>query len=242
MKKRILSFAILLVEIAAMAQPYSGSRRFDGAHRDVVEGYLTGGSNVVTGGFISEAVTYTRHLTDRWSVGAGEQIQFFKQVYSADVTGTYRLPAGKTNLYFDGRLLFNRYNHWRVNEPILHLSALWETSYVDLRLGGSYIHYWMVGVDTGNTDASYTEPIAVTVGLGVNIRPRSNPWNLGFFIRNYDHFYYENWNINWGFRFHATLTPEMKLFGEFNVRPAGSMSQLATRYETALKLGLRYVL
>ena len=34
----------------------------------------------------------------------------------------------------------------------------------------------------------------------------------------------------------------MKIFGEFNIRPAGSMSQLATRYETSLKLGLRYAL
>ena len=240
MKKLFVTLCILLAGAAAGAQPYSGLRQYDGEHKSVVEGYLTGGSNVVTGGFISEAVTYTHHLTDRWSLSAGEQLQFFKQVYSVDVMGTYRLPAGRSNFYFDGRFLFNRYDRWKVNEPILHLSALWETSYVDLRLGGSYIHYRMVGVDTEYTDAGYTEPIAVTVGLGVNIRPRSNPWNLGLFIRNYDHFYYENWNINWGIRFHATLAEAMMLFGEFNVRPAGSMSQLATRYETSLKMGLRY--
>ena len=33
----------------------------------------------------------------------------------------------------------------------------------------------------------------------------------------------------------------MKLFSELNVRPAGSISQLATRYETSLKVGLKYV-
>ena len=33
----------------------------------------------------------------------------------------------------------------------------------------------------------------------------------------------------------------MKLFGEFNIRPAGSMSQLATRYETSGKLGIKYI-
>ena len=43
-------------------------------------------------------------------------------------------------------------------------------------------------------------------------------------------------------RFHATLNPSMKLYSEFNVRPAGSLSQLATRYETSLKVGLHYVL
>ena len=242
MRKLLLSVLSILAGIGAWAQPYSGSRQYDGEHKTVIDGYLTGGSNVVTGWFISEAGTYTRHLTDRWSVSAGEQIQLFKQVYSVDVMGTYRLPAGKSNFYFDGRLLFNRYARWNVNEPIVHLSALWESPYVDIRVGGSYVHYWMSGVDTKYTDASYTEPIAVTVGLGVNIRPRSNPWNLGLFIRNYDHFYYENWNINWGVRFHATLTQDMKLVGEFNIRPAGSMSQLATRYETSLKIGVRYAL
>ena len=242
MRKYLLSVSILLAGLVAEGQPYSGLRQYDGVHKNVIDGYLTGGSNGVTGGFISEAGTYTRHLTDRWSISAGEQIQFFKQVYSVDVMGTYRLPAGKSNLYFDGRLLFNRYDRWKVNEPIVHLSMLWESPYVDIRIGGSYIHYWMDGVDTEYTDASYTEPVAVTVGLGVNIRPRTNPWNLGLFIRNYDHFYYENWNINWGVRFYAPLVRDLKLVGEFNVRPAGSMSQLATRYETSLKLGVRYVL
>ena len=34
---------------------------------------------------------------------------------------------------------------------------------------------------------------------------------------------------------------DMQLFGEFNVRPAGSMSQLASKYETSGKLGIKYV-
>jgi hypothetical protein len=32
----------------------------------------------------------------------------------------------------------------------------------------------------------------------------------------------------------------MRLFGEFNLRPAGSLSQLANKYETSLKVGLKY--
>ena len=178
-------------------------------------------------------------------MSAGEQVQFFKQLYSVDVAGSYRLPLGKTNLYFDGRFLFNRYDRWNVNEPIVNLSAYWETNYMDLRLGESLVSYHKMGVQNKyleHTDASYTEPLVMTFGLGVNIRPRSNPWNLGLFFRNYDQFYYENWNINWGVRFHATLNAQMKLFGEFDVRPSGSMSQLATRYETSLKIGLHYVL
>ena len=159
--------------------------------------------------------------------------------------GTYRLPLGRTSLYFDGRFLFSRYNRWKVNEPVVNLSAYWETNYVDLRLGWSLVSYHKLGVKEEYRDyttAGYTEPLVMTFGLGVNIRPRSNPWNLGLFFRNLDQFYYENWNINWGVRFHATLNPAMVLYSEFNVRPAGSISQLATRYETSLKLGLHYML
>ena len=209
-----------LVAVSALAQPYSGSRKFDGVHKHEFTGYLMGGYNVVTGTFVGESGTYTRHLTPRWSVSAGQQAQFFKRLYSLDLTGTYRLPVGRANLYLDGRLLFNRYDRWKMNEPIAHLSVFWETSFIDFRVGASYIHYVMIGVDSHTTDAHYSEPIAVTAGFGFNIRPRSNPWNLGLFIRNYDHFYYENWNINWGVRFHAALPLDMTLFGEFNVRPA----------------------
>jgi len=238
-----LSLALLSVT-AASAQTYSGERKYDGIHKNEVSGYLMGGYNVVTDAFFGEAGTYTRHLTERWSLSGGEQVQFLKQLYSADVCGTYRIPIRKTNLYVDGRFVYNRYQRWRVNEILCNLSFLLETSYFDLRLGESYVRYHMNDVREKYgffTDAGYTEPLVMTFGVGVNIRPRSNPWNIGIFLRNYDHFYYENWNINWGIRFHASLTPEMKLFGEFNVRPAGNMSQVATRHETSLKLGLRHV-
>ena len=243
MKRLIVFLLALSAPLFASAQPYSGSRQFDGTHRNVLEGSLMGGHNSIVGYFGGESFIYTRYLGNRWSISGGEQVQFFKQLYSVNVTGSYRLPLGKaSNLYFDGQFLFNRYDRWNVNEPIFHVSAYWESPYVDLRVGASWIHYVKIGVDKRYTDAAYTEPIAIPVGFGVNIRRRDNPWNLGFFIRNYDQFYYENWNINWGVRSHATLTDSMVLFGEFNVRPAGSLSQLATRYETSLKIGLRYVL
>ena len=243
--KRLIIFYFLALSatFTAAAQPYSGSLQFDGVHRTVLQGTLMGGDNIISGFFMGEGFTYTRYFGNRWSVTAGEQLQFHKQLYSGAVSGSYRLPLGRSNnMYFDGRFLFNRYDRWSVNETIYHISAYWESPYVDIRLGGSIIHYVMIGIDSDVTDAAYTEPPAIAVGFGVNIRPRTNPWNLGLFIRNYDEYYYENWNINWGIRFYAPIIPAMRLFGEFNVRPAGSMSQLATRYEGSLKLGLRYVL
>ena len=248
--KHTSAFFLLLVLLlsagaGASAQTYSGERKFDGVHRNEISGNLMWGFNVVTGTVIGEAATYTRHLTDRWSISAGEQVQFIKWLYSVDLMGTYRLPLRHSNLYFDGRVVNNLYTQWDMQELLINASAFWESSHFDLRLGMSYIHYYKYKIKEDYqffTDAGYTEPPTITFGVGANLMPRSSRWNLGLFLRNYDQFYYENWNINWGLRFHTTLPwNEMKLFGEFNVRPAGSLSQLATRYETALKLGIKYV-
>ena len=240
----LLTFLMLLTAVPASAQVYSGYRKFDGVHKNEINGSLFYGFNVVTGTFIGENAIYTRHFSPRWSISAGQQVQILKQVYSIDITGTYRIPiTKKANVYIDGRVMFSRYQRWKVNEPVVNLSAYLETNYVDLRWGWSYIRYHKVDVNAlykDFTDSSYGEPLVMTFQLGVNIRPRANRWNLGLFFRNFDQYYYENWNINWGVRFHCTLPHDIKLFSEFNIRPAGSISQLATRYETSLKVGLKY--
>jgi len=246
---RYLFLILLLLQAATSASAqafitYGGSRKFDGIHKNEIYGNLVYGGNVVTGRFFGEAASYTRHFTERWSITGGEQAQLLKQLYSLDLTGTYRIPFKRSSLFFDARVAGNHYHQWDVNELLINTAAYWETNYVDLRFGVSFIHYHKHNVKEeykSYTDASYTEPPTLTVGLGINIRPRNNPWNLGLFIRNFDQFYYETWNINWGLRFHATLPwNDMKIYSEFNIRPAGSLSQLATRYETALKVGLKY--
>jgi hypothetical protein len=109
-----------------------------------------------------------------------------------------------------------------------------EAPYFEVTIGESAMWYRMLG-------DGYNEPLTFTFGFGLNVRPRWNSWNIGLFFRNYDEYYYENWNINWGLRFNANLTKQMRLFGEFNIRPAGSMSQLASKYEFSQKFGLKYV-
>ena len=246
MNRFIASVLLLfLLSIAgAFGQTYSGERKFDGVHKNEIAGNLAGGYNTVSGVFIGEAGFFTHHFTDRWSITGGEQVQFIKWLFSIDAMGTYRLPLKKSSIYFDAHLINNIYGRWGFYEFIGNASAYWETNYVDVRFGLSYIHYYKYDVKGAYrffTDDGYTEPPTLIFGLGVNIRPRNNPWNLGFFIRNYDQFYYENWNINWGIRAHVRVTDDLKIFSEFNVRPAGSLSQLATRYETSLKVGVRYV-
>jgi len=234
--KRVFVFLSIALWLHAglQAQPYSGPRGFDSVHRNEISGFLSGGHNTVTGFFVGEAVHFIHHLNDRWSVGGGEQILFFKQLFSLDAKGIYRLPLGKSDLFFIAHALLNGYNLWNASEIILNASALWESKFVDIRLGLSYIHYWM-------KQSSYTEPPTLTVGFGVNLKPRTSPWNMGLFIRTYDTYYYENWNINWGLRFYVLLQETLRLFGEFNVRPAGNMSQLANRYETSAKIGVKHV-
>lgn len=232
-----ITVAMLLSGISAMAQGYSGERFYDGEHKNVISGDVMGGSNVVTGGFGGLSGTYVRHFTPRWHLAGDAQMQFGKKLFSVDVRGGYRLPVKYGNIYFTGKIMYNYYGKFGFHEQAYNLSATWESAYVDIRIGESIIHYhshvWGKGW-------GYTEPLTFTFGFGVNIRHRNNPWNLGLFIRNYDQFYYENWNINWGLRWHARVKEPWTLFGELNVRPAGSISQLASKYETSMKIGLRY--
>ena len=162
------------------------------------------------------------------------QAQFGKQLYGIYAQGSYRLPVSYFNFYFNGKVMYNRYNLTRTNEYVMNLSVLMETPYFELQVGESGIRYHML-------HSSYNEPMTFTFGTGVNIRPRWNSWNIGLYFRNFDEFYYENWNINWGVRFNAKLTQQLNLFGEFKVRPAGSLSQLASKYETSEKIGVKYV-
>ena len=133
--------------------------------------------------------------------------------------------------------MYNYYHKFGFHEMAYNISATWESAYVDIRLGETLVHYhshvWGIGW-------GYTETPLLTFGFGANIRHRDNPWNVGLFFRNYDDFYYENWNINWGIRWYARIKQRWNLFGEFNIRPAGSLSQLASKYEGSVKVGLKY--
>ena len=247
MKRSLLGILLALTlgcGVASAQWAYSGLRRFDGEHRNEISGFLSGGQNVVTSAFVGENFAYTHHFTDRWSVTGAEEVQFIKGLVSLNAMGTYRLPVGRSSMYFDASVTNNAYTRWSTYELLLNTSAFWQTSYFDMRFGVSFIHYYKYKVKTEYrmfTDAGYTEPLQFTIGFGANIKPRTSPWNVGVFIRNYDTYYYENWNLNWGLRFYATLPwKDIKTFGEINIRPAGSMSQLATNYETSLKLGTKY--
>jgi len=238
MKRILLTALCCVVSAASMslgAQVYLGERGFDGEHKQEIMGYAMAGNNLVTGGFGGLAGKYKYHFNKHWHVAGAAQAQFGKQLYSIYGEGGYRLPWRWGTFCFDGQVMYCRYNRFRTNEYDMNLSATWEHDYFYLRIGESWIRYHV-------WDESYTEPLTFTFGVGVNVRPRTSWWNLGAFFRNYDEFYYENWNINWGFHWYARLKKQMTLFGEIDIRPAGSMSQLASRYEVSTKVGLKYLL
>ena len=238
MKKFFMLSMIAAVGLGAWAQnSYIPYKSYDGEHKNELSGYVMGGNNVVAGRFGGLEASYTRHLTSRWHMGGDVQMQFGKQLFSIDIQGGYRLPVKYGNISFDGKIMYNYYHKYGFHEMAYNLSATWESAYVDFRIGESLVHYHKRDVIMG---WGYTEPPLFTFGFGANIRHRNNPWNIGLFFRNYDDFYYENWNINWGIRWYAKVKERWNLFGEFNIRPAGSMSQLASKYEGSVKLGLKY--
>ena len=234
LKTILLSLLLVAFATSASAQVFQGMHKYDGEHKNELSGYFTAGHNVVVKGYGGLEASYKRHLTDRWYVGGDVEAQLGKQLYSVDAKGGYRLPFKWMDFYFDATLLYNRYQRWGANEKIANLSVTWESPYVYLRLGESLIR-WSI------QDYGYTEPLTLTFGFGANMRPRWNSWNVGIFFRNFDDFYFENWNINWGLNFYGRINKQMNFFGELNIRPAGSMSQLASKYETSGKLGIKYV-
>lgn len=239
MNKRLLLLVVFATTVSAVFSQYSyiPYKTYDGEHKNEVSGYMMLGNNVITDIFGGLAGSYSRHLSNRWQVGGDLQMQFGKRLYSIDVRGSYRLPVKYGNVYFSAKTLFNYYAKWGFTEWNFNLSAQWESAYVDFLLGESFIHYHSRSMGKG---FGYSEPLTLTFGFGANIRHRDNPWNVGIFFRNFDDFYYENWNINWGLRWYAKINEPIRLFGEFNIRPAGSMSQLASKYEGSIKVGLRY--
>ncbi len=230
-----LFLAVMLVFAAstAMAQYYSGDHTFDGTNKNEASASLTTGDNIITGHCVGNTIHYKHYFNDHWSVDGGANLQYTKQLYGFKAKGEYHLKIRSFHMFASAEYMFNHYHKYNTNENVGNASVRFERGYWDITLGGSFIGYNMMG-------DHYTEPITLTFGAHATLRPRTNKWNVGLLFRNYDDFYYENWNINWGLDLYYRIKPNMKLFGEFNVRPAGSMSQLASKYETTGKIGVIY--
>ena len=215
----------------AWAQYYSGEHTYDGENRNEASASMTTGRNIITNASIGTSFHYKHYFNNHWSVDGGVNTQFSKKLYGVKARGEYHFQLKAFHLFASAEALYNRYHRYNTNEYDGNISLRIERGYWDITLGESLISY---SID----ESGYTEPPTLTFGAHATLRPRTNHWNVGLLFRNFDDFYYENWNINWGLDFYYKFNPTWKLFGEFNVRPAGSMSQLASKYETTGKLGL----
>ena len=127
----ITIFICLMLSVSTLQaqNAYTGVHKYDGEHKNEVAGYLMAGHNIVSGGFGGLEVSYQRHFTDRWHASVDVQAQFGKQLYSNALRGGYRLPIGWSDFYFDGKVMYNRYNRWNTNETVGNLSLTWEMPY-----------------------------------------------------------------------------------------------------------------
>ena len=232
-KRLFFSLLVLVTAASASAQYYSGEHSFDGEHKNEASVSLTTGKNIITGPCIGNTWHYKHYFNNHWSIDGGINTQYTKKLYGFKAKGEYYLHLKDFHIFASGEYLFNHYHRFNTNENVANMSIRLERGYWDLTLGGSLIGYNMMG-------DHYTEPLTLTFGAHATLRPRTNVWNVGLLFRNYDDFYYENWNINWGLDFYYRINPKWKMFGEFDIRPAGSMSQLASKYETTGKVGLIY--
>ena len=229
----LMSMLLTLVAGTAQAQYYSGDHTFDGEHQNEASASLTSGKNILIGPCIGNTVHYKHFFNNHWSVDGGVNMQYSKELYGVKAKGEYHIQVKSFHIFASGEFLYNRYVKYKTNEIDGNISVRFERGYWDITLGESLISY-TIG------ESGYTEPATLTFGAHATLRPRTNYWNVGLLFRNYDDFYYENWNINWGLDFYYKFNPTWKLFGEFNIRPAGSMSQLASKYETTGKVGVIY--
>ena len=232
-KHLILCMALSMTAGTATAQYYSGEHTYDGENRNEVSATIVTGRNIITNASMGTKFHYKHYFDKHWSIDGGLNTQFTKQLYGIKARGEYHFQVEAFHMFASAEALYNRYNRYSTNEFDANVSLRIERGYWDITLGESIINYSI-------HESGYTEPHTLTFGAHATLRPRTNHWNVGLIFRNYDDFYYENWNINWGLDFYYKFNPKWKLFGEFNIRPAGSMSQLASKYETTGKIGIIY--
>lgn len=178
---------------------------------------------------------YVRSLNDRINVMGGLELNSKKDGFGGVLAElSYKLPVRWFDLVFSGRGVYNRYGKYDCNEYLFRLAVNAQSSHFDVLFGNSFLGYSQFG-------SSVFEPITWSVGFAAYLKNRKKcNWNLGLFLKNYDYFIYENWNINFGVRGYFSLTPKVRLTGELLVRPAGNINQLAQKFDTSVKIGATY--
>lgn len=204
--------------------------------KNEVKSYIQLGDNALHGFYGGFTGLYTRNFTERFDATGGLNLSTKNKMLLSGLSAEtrYRFSIQKFNLYVSAKGVYNYHQISQMNELLFRLSATWESRYFHLTLGNSFLGFFSHG-------SGVFEGITPTAGMGFTIRPKENKWNAGLFVRNYDDFIYENYNIMFGINGRLDVADRWRLFGEITARPAGSLNQLAMKYETFFKLGVTRV-
>ncbi len=223
----VAMISLLLCPIFSFAQT--------GDKKNEIWAYGMVGKNTIEHFYQGFNVFYTRKMTGRVNLMGGIEFNSKKKGFGGVLAeGRYKLPFKHFNLIFSGRGVYNYYGKYNMNEYLFRLAVHAQSEHFDILFGNSFLGYSSYG-------SSVFEPITWSVGFGANVMKRSSPWNVGIFLKNYDYFIYENWNINFGVRgYYELIADKVRLTGELLVRPAGNINQLAQKYDTGLKIGAQF--
>jgi hypothetical protein len=225
-----LMFILLLPLSYLFAQD---SVREEKKYVNEVKTYITPGGSTVYGNNIGFSGLYTRHLTDRIDVSGGIYFSTKRKIFfsSLNIFGSYRFPLSKSiNLYANAKINWTDYSEFHLNEYVYRMAVKFESNYIDLELGNCVFNYTSYG-------EHQTEAYNPSFAFNVRFNKLTSPFYVGLFIRNYDDFYFDNYNVIWGLNSYYRLNKRISLLGELNIQPAGNMSQLATKYAYYFKLG-----
>lgn len=205
--------------------------------KNEVTGYMQVGTNTVHGTYGGLTGLYKRNMSNRFTLTGGLNLST-KNCWGFGgilADATYRVSVKNFNLFISNRVVYNHYSSklYTTNELLYRIAATWQSRFFEITFGNTFFSYFQNG-------SSVFEPITWSVGFAGNIRPRENRWNAGLFIRNYDDFIYENFNLFFGVAGWYDILKNWRLIAELDIRPAGSLNQLAVRYETYVKLGVKY--
>lgn len=179
---------------------------------------------------------YTRQMSGCLELTGGlnfssKRPSFFNAAL-ADATLKWDLLGGKIGL--SNRVMYTHYSDSKMNDFLYRIAAQWNTRYFHVTLGNSFIY-------TFSRSSSFFEYIIPAFGMYLTLKPSEHHWNVGAFIRNYDDFVYENYNVFLGIDGQYKLNNQWTLNAELTTAPAGTLSQLATAYRTFVKLGATYI-
>lgn len=219
--------------ILLMLMAFTGSAVSQEKNKALV--YTDFGGHTLYGFNMGLSGLYTRTLSDRWEVTGGLNFSSRRPAFFNAIMGdaTYRIPVKTFNVYLSGRMMYTYYSDSKMNDLLWRVAAKWESKYFDLVLGNSVVHTFSMG-------SSFTEWWVPSLGVFARLKPIHHPWNVGVHLRNYDDFFYENFNLNYGLNGYYNLNDQWGIMSEITIAPAGTLSQLATPYKFYIKLGATY--